>query len=130
MIHVQQFRKFEIIPAVFAAHFAEITVNFAITAAYGLNLSVTLSVARLGGRAVVQCNRDDVLSTRLFFHFALRPVDIAVGSANGKVRLPLVRAQFRARVIRSYLHACADMSQFGSPTALLCGYFAINKRKH
>lgn len=110
--------NFDSVPAVLAAHLAEIAVNLAVTAANGLNLSVALAVARLGGRAVVQRHRDDVLSTRLLLHFALSPVDIAVGATDRLVRFPLVRARFRARVIGGNLHAGADMSQFGTPTGL------------
>lgn len=99
-----------VFPAVFAAHLAQIAVDFAITAAGGLHFTVALVITRLGGRAMVKSHGNDVLAARLFLHLAFSSVDVAVGSAHWKVRLPLLRARFHALIIGSDLHARADMS--------------------
>ena len=61
------------IPAVLGLQFASVAVNLAVGAADGADLVFTAGdVARLGGGAVMQSHRHDVLSARSPLHLAHR----------------------------------------------------------
>lgn len=125
-----------VLPAVLGLQFASVAVNLAVGAADGADLVFTAGdVARLGGGAVMQSHRHDVLSARSPLHLAHRSVDVAIGSAERRRRFQrtALRTFAAAAAVRCRRKAFADVSQLSASRArrqlqVTCGIVSASVR--